>query len=300
MDAQARGLIYTLPAETMSLFSRKANEPRPGAQGQTPPPSPPLPTTLKRDDLQVILEDLRAGAQYQASLMPEIPPAVPGYDFGSLLRPARTVSGDFFDILRVDDRRVGILVADASGKGVPACLMAVLCHGYFKVRPDPAAGPAQTLKAVNAMLYGNAKRGTFVSSLYGVLDIQTHQLTIANAGHLPAVIWHGRERVATTHRSNGPVLGVLNPPLFDGAIGEETVTLKPADRFVFFTDGMNEAMAPGQKEFGMEHLRKRLLAQGEGPSADFVRDLGSQIDLHAGGGEQSDDITIVSGRRLPQ
>ncbi|HEX7900150.1 MAG TPA: SpoIIE family protein phosphatase [Planctomycetota bacterium] len=284
----------------MSLFSRKAkDESRPGTRDHTPPPSPPLPTHLKRDDFQVILEDLRAAALYQASLMPEVPPAVPGYDFGSLLRPARTVSGDFFDIFRVDERRVGILVADASGKGIPACLMAVLCHGYFKVRPDPAAGPAQTLKAVNAMLYGNAKRGTFVSCLYGVLDVQTHQLTIANAGHLPAVIWHGRERVATTHRSNGPVLGVLNPPLFDSSIGEETLALKPADRFVFFTDGMNEAMAPGQKEFGMEHLRKRLLAQGDGPSTDFVRDLGSQIDLHAGGGEQSDDITIVSGRRLP-
>ena len=285
----------------MGLFSRK-DEPqaRPGTRDHTPPPSPPLPTTLKRDDLQVILEDIRAGAQYQCSLMPEVPPAVPGYDFGSLLRPARTVSGDFFDILRIDDRRVGILVADASGKGIPACLMAVLCHGYFKIAPHAAAaGPAQTLKAVNAMLYGSAKRGTFVSCLYGVLDIQSHQLTIANAGHLPAVIWHGRERVATTHRSNGPVLGVLQPAQFDAAIGEESVPLKPADRFVFFTDGMNEAMAPGQKEFGMEHLRKRLLAQGDGPSAEFVRDLGSQIDLHAGGGEQSDDITIVSGRRLP-
>jgi len=283
----------------MSLFSRKAKDeplPRPGS----PPSSSILPSTLKRDDLQIILDDLRAGALYQRSLMPETPPPVPGYDFGSLLRPARTVSGDFYDILQIDERRVGILVADASGKGVPACLMALLCHGFFRVRPNPYAGPAETLKSVNAMLYGNAKRGTFVSCLYGVLDFQSHQLTIANAGHLPAVIWHGRERVATTHRSNGPVLGVLTPSMFDGSIGEETVALKPADRFVFFTDGMNEAMAPGEKEFGMEHLRKRLLAQGDGPSPDFVRDLGSQIDLHAGGGEQSDDITIVSGRRLPQ
>jgi phosphoserine phosphatase RsbU/P len=288
----------------MSLFSRKAKDepqPRPGTQSTTPPPSSFLPSTpLKRDDFQVILEDLRAGALYQRSLMPDPPPAVPGYDFGCLLRPARTVSGDFYDVLRIDERRVGILVADASGKGVPACLMALLCHGFFRVRPNPAAGPAETLKAVNAMLYGNAKRGTFVSCLYGVLDIQSHQLTIANAGHLPAVVWHGRERVATTHRSNGPILGVLTPTMFDSAIGEETVPLNPADRFVFFTDGMNEAMAPGEKEFGMEHLRKRLLAQGDGPSTDFVRDLGSQIDLHAGGGEQSDDITIVSGRRLPQ
>jgi sigma-B regulation protein RsbU (phosphoserine phosphatase) len=283
----------------MSLFSRKGNEPEPRPGTQTPSPSASLSVGLKRDDLQVLLDDLKAGAQYQRSLMPETPPAVPGYDFGCLLRPARTVSGDFYDILRVDERRVGIVVADASGKGIPACLMAMLCHAFFRVRPSPAAGPAETLKAVNAMLYGNAKRGTFVSCLYGVLDPQKHEITVANAGHLPSVVWHGRERIATTHRSNGPVLGVLSPNLFDNAIGEETIALRPSDRFVFFTDGMNEAMAPGQKEFGMEHLRKRLLAQGDGPSADFVRDLGTQIDLHAGGGEQSDDITIVSGRRLP-
>lgn len=285
----------------MSLFSRKGKDetPRPGTtQSPTPPPSS-LPGSLKRDDLQVLVDDLKAGAQYQLSLMPETPPAVPGYDFGCLLRPARVVSGDFYDILRVDEHRVGIVVADASGKGIPACLMAMLCHAFFRVRPNPSAGPAETLKAVNAMLYGNAKRGTFVSCLFGVLDNRTHQIIVSNAGHLPAVVWHGRERIATTHRSNGPVLGVLSPHLFDGAIGEETIALRPSDRFVFFTDGMNEAMAPGQKEFGMEHLRKRLLAQGDGASPDFVRDLGTQIDLHAGGGEQSDDITIVTGRRLP-
>jgi serine phosphatase RsbU (regulator of sigma subunit) len=285
----------------MGLFSRKAKEdtPRPGPAAEKPLSSPTLPVPLKRDDLEVLLEDLRAGATYQRSLMPDIPPAVAGYDFASLLRPARTVSGDFYDILRINERLIGVIVADASGKGIPACLMAMLCHAFFRVRPRPDAGPAETLRAVNAMLYGNAKRGTFVSCLYGVLDIEAHTLTLANAGHLPAVIWHGRERIATTHRSNGPVLGVLSPNLFDPAIGEETIPLRPSDRFVFFTDGMNEAMAPGQKEFGMEHLRKHLLAQGDGPSAHFIRDLASQIDLHAGGGEQSDDITLVSGRRLP-
>lgn len=281
----------------MNMFGRRAKEPG-GVESPTPNPAASSLPALKRDDLQVLLDDLQAGAAYQRSLMPDTPPHVPGYDFGSLLRPARTVSGDFYDIVKIDERRTGIIVADASGKGVPACLMAMLCHAFFRVRPDPKAGPAKTLQAVNAMLYGNAKRGTFVSCIYAVLDSAQHTLTMANAGHLPSVIWHGKERIATTHRSNGPVVGVLAPKLYDGQIAEETVPLRPGDRFVFFTDGMNEAMAPGQKEFGMEHLRRRLLAQGDGPSADFIRDLDSQLNLHAGGGEQSDDITIVSGRRL--
>lgn len=256
------------------------------------------PEGVRQIDIEVLLQDLEAGAKYQRSLMPERPPGVAGYDLGALLRPARSVSGDFYDYFPAGPNRLGIVVADASGKGIPACLLAVMCQLLFRTRPEQDASPARTLANVNRMLLGNVKRGTFISGIYAVLDTGTHTLTMANAGHLPAVVWHGRAKVATTHRSNGPILGVLQPAAFDAEVGEETVRLDPGDRFVLFTDGMNEAMAPGQKEFGMEHLRKRLMAQSDGPSAEFLRDLDSQIGLHAGGGEQSDDITIVTGRRL--
>jgi sigma-B regulation protein RsbU (phosphoserine phosphatase) len=259
---------------------------------------PERPAGVKLADIETLLQDLEAGAKYQQGLMPQRPPDLSGYDFGTLLRPARSVSGDFFDYFPAGPGRLGIVVADASGKGIPACLLAVICQLLFRIRPEPEASPARTLSNVNRLLLGNLKRGTFVSGIYAVLDSKAHTLTLANAGHLPAVVWHSRAKVATAHRSNGPILGVLKPADFDRQVGEETVRLDPGDRFVLFTDGMNEAMAPGQKEFGMEHLRKRLVAQSDGPSADFLRDLTSQIDLHAGGGDQSDDITLVTGRRL--
>ena len=255
------------------------------------------PGAIRQTDVEVLLQDLEAGAKYQQSLMPAQMPKVAGYDLAALIRPARQVSGDFYDAFPAGPNRLGIVVADASGKGIPACLLAVMCQLLFKIRPEPDAGPARTLANVNHMLLGNVKRGTFVSGIYAILDTSTHTLTMANAGHLPAVVWHSRAKVATTHRSNGPILGVLGAAAFEREVKEETVRLDPGDRFVLFTDGMNEAMAPGQKEFGMEHLRKRLVAQSDGPSADFLRDLTSQLDLHAGGGEQSDDITIVTGRR---
>jgi sigma-B regulation protein RsbU (phosphoserine phosphatase) len=276
----------------MGLFSRKT-EGDPAAHGERPlshPSGKPL--------LPVILQDLEAGAEYQRSLMPQQPPQLAGYDFAYFFKPARSMSGDFFDFLPVDPTRMGIVVADASGKGVPASLLAVMCQLCFRARPDPAATPAAALSAVNAMLHGNVKRGTFLTGIYAVLDAARHSLSMANAGHLPAVVWHSRQKIATAHRSNGPVLGVLGPAQFESSVNEEHVALSPGDRFVLFTDGMNEAMAPGQKEFGMEHLRKRLMAQSDGPSVDFLRDLTSQLELHAGGGEQSDDITIVTGRRL--
>lgn len=273
-------------------FSRKGSPERPGGVAGAYPP-------LKGTDLEILLQDLEAGAKTQQALLPPEPIPVPGYDLSAFLRPARTVSGDFYDVLPIDRARFGLVVADASGKGLPACLMAVMCQLLFRVRPEPEAGPARALTLVNHMLNGNIRRGTFLSGIYGILDVERHTLTLANAGHLPAVVWHSRAKVATVHRSNGPVLGVLPPEQYASMIQEETIALEPGDRFVLFTDGMNEAMAPGQKEFGMEHLRRRLQAQSEGPSPAFIRDLTEQLNLHAAGGEQSDDITILTGRRLP-
>ena len=289
------GYFYNGRRMGLFSFSRKGSHERPGDAG--PPTTAPVP--LKGSDLETLLQDLEAGAKTQQGLLPREPIQVPGYDVAAFLRPARTVSGDFYDVLPIDRTRVGLVVMDASGKGLPACLMAVMCQLLFRVRPEPEAGPARALTLVNHMLNGNIKRGTFLSGIYGVLDTERHSLRLANAGHLPAVVWHSRARVATVHRSNGPVLGVLPPEQYASMIHEETISLEPGDRFVLFTDGMNEAMAPGQKEFGMEHLRRRLQAQSDGPSNGFIRDLTDQLHLHAGGGEQSDDITILTGRRVP-
>jgi sigma-B regulation protein RsbU (phosphoserine phosphatase) len=282
----------------MGLFSRD-----PGRRLADPPQGAADERSLRRSDLEALLQDLEAGAKYQQALLPQHPPDLPGYDFAAYYRPARTVSGDFFDYLPVSPGRLGLVIADTSGKSIPACLVAMMCHLLFRVRPEPAAPPARVLSQVNGLLLGNIKRGTFVSAVYGVLDAARHELTAANAGHLPVVLWRSREKIAAPYRAHGPVLGVLAPGVFERemekAQSEVTIPLGPGDRFVLLTDGVNEAMAPGNKEFGMEHLRQRLKAESDRPSEEFLRHIVEQIEVHRGGGEQSDDITLVTARRLP-
>ena len=268
----------------MGLFSRDAKR-----EDELP---------MRRADLETLLEDLAAGAKYQQALLPQVTPAVPGYDFATYYRPARTVSGDFFDLRPLADGRLGMVIADASGKSIPAALVAMMCHLLFRVQPEPDAPPARVLANVNRLLSGNIKRGTFVSAIYAWLDPAAHLLTVANAGHLPVVVWHSKAKVATTHRPPGPVLGVLAADAYEGAVQPEAIPLDPGDRFVLITDGVNEAMAPGQREFGMEHLRRQLKAESDAPSAQFLRGITEKIELHRGGGDASDDITIVTGRRL--
>ena len=156
------------------------------------------------------------------------------------------------------------------------------------------------LRAIDSAIKGVGTQQLLMTCFAALIDPAHGTVEYSNAGHnFPYLLQTG----ATGEVRDIAVLALRGSPLGnipgDFLLQSGKRTLTPGDVFVFFTDGMNEAMAPGQKEFGMEHLRKRLLAQGDGPSSDFVRDLGSQIDLHAGGGEQSDDITIVSGRRLP-
>jgi sigma-B regulation protein RsbU (phosphoserine phosphatase) len=254
---------------------------------------------LRRSEAEALLEDLSAGAKYQQALLPQRPPEVPGYDIATFYRPARTLSGDFFDLLPAGPATLAFVIADASGKSIPASLVAMMCHLLFRVRPEPAASPARVLTHVNRLLLGNIKRGTFVTCIYALLDYERHTLTVANAGHLPLVVWRSKEKLAMTYRAHGPVLGVLPPETYDSALPEETVEIGPGDRFVLLTDGVNEAMAPGQKEFGMEHLRQRLKGGSDGLGSMFLKGIVEQIELHRGGGEQSDDITLVTARRQP-
>ncbi len=276
----------------MGLFSRgelpKGDEPK----------APPPPAPLKKADVDVLLQDLAAGAEYQRSLLPENAPDVPGYDLAHLYRAARTISGDFYDYLPRPDGRVGIMVADASGKGIPASLATMTCRSMLRAQPEPEAAPAKIMANLNRMMSGNMKRGMFISGTYALLDPASHTLTVANGGHLPTILWKSRIRIAMTFPSRGPVLGVLPAMAYLPAMREEVIHLDPGDRFLLFTDGVNEAMGEGQKEFGIELVRKRLIAESDGKSGELLRRIADQIEIHRGGGEQSDDITIVTGRRL--
>ena len=280
----------------MGFFSRKTTPP---ASPPTPPPTAIPDRLIKRSDLEALLEDLRSGAEFQNSLLPQEAPNVTGYDVGFVYQAARQLSGDTYDFVAMQDGKLGLAIADASGKGVTASLVSVTCRILLRVLPEPEASPAEVLGQLNRLLLPNIKRGMFVSAIYAVLDPVEHTLTVANAGHLPVVVARPFGGDPDTYPSRGSVLGVLPPDRFAESMQEEVIPLTPGDRFIFITDGVNEAMAPGDKEFGMQHLLRVLQKMGDAPSDQVLKELMAYIELHRGGGEQSDDITIVSGRRKP-
>jgi len=244
------------------------------------------------------MREFELGSRYQRSLLPSLP-ALPNYDLTSFYRGAHLLSGDYFDCFPLQGGRLGLLISDASGKGIGGALTAMAFRACVRNLTDARyERPSHFMKVANSLLLRVVRRGIFVSAIYAVIDPERHEITFANAGHLPLLVHHAATNRITTHGHNGPVLGVLPTKQYESKIGEITLRLAVNDRVLLFTDGVNEAKAPSQLDFGFSHLHSRLLHDRDLPSKEMIQNIVAQVEIHRSGWEQSDDITILAAQRL--
>lgn len=248
--------------------------------------------------LQTLMREFEVGAAYQRSLLPKFP-TILKYDLFNFHRAAHLLSGDYFDCFPLSRGRVGLLVSDASGKGISGALLAGSFRSIVRNLPrERYEKPAAFLKIANQLLLRSIRRGVFVSAIYAVLDPGRHEVTVANAGHLPMLVHQAAKNRVVAHGEHAPVLGVLGPKQYDAKVGEETVRLAPMDRLLLFTDGINEAKAPSQADFGFTHLERRLARDCTKPTRVMIQNIVDEVDVHRSGWEQSDDITIIAAQRM--
>jgi len=244
-----------------------------------------------------LLREFELGASYQRSLQPTLP-ELPGYDLSCFTRAAHLLSGDYYDCFPLSQGRIGLLVADASGKGISGALIAMTFRSVVRnLPPDRYEKPSLFMKTVNTLLIRCIRRGVFVSATYAILDSVRHELTVSNAGHLPTLVHHVDRGMAVGYSRNAPVLGVLGTRQYDPKIAEVTIRLSAGDRLLLFTDGVNEAKAPSQSDFGLEHLHRRLVRDCDLPSKELMANIVQEVDIHRSGWEQSDDITMIAAQR---
>jgi serine phosphatase RsbU (regulator of sigma subunit) len=198
-----------------------------------------------------------------------------------------------YDFLSLPDERIGFVVADVSGKGVPAALYMTLTKGLLASVAENESDPARILREVNRHLYEVCRRKVFVTMILGVLDAPTRTLTYARAGHNPG-IWHSaRTRTATWLRARGLGLGLNKGALFDKSLQLESIKFESGDSLVFYSDGITEAMNGAGEEYGEERLLAAV-ARADGLSAEqtqnlIVEDVVEFLD----GGAPQDDMTLV-------
>jgi serine phosphatase RsbU (regulator of sigma subunit) len=246
------------------------------------------------EQLLAIQKELETARLIQQSILPESIPQIEGLDIAARYVPMASVAGDFYDFLVVDNERVGILVADVSGHGMPAALIASMLKIALAAQADHAADPARVLTGLNQALCGKFQHH-YVTAAYAFLDMEKRTLTYAGAGHPPLLLWGGADRGVRDVSENGLFLGK-----FDFAAYSSVESPLTSGEFgLLYTDGISETNNPDGVEFGAERFRQFLAAEEDGSADQLANNLLAELNCWSArpeGADLDDDITMVAFR----
>ena len=234
--------------------------------------------------------ELQVGQEIQRSLLPAAVPQWGECRFAAFALPALEVGGDYYDFVPIDADRLMIVMADASGKGVPACMLMAACRSFVHCLADRYAGVPQFLQELNRRLYRSTDHAHFLTLAVAVLDRRSHVLEYGSAGHTPLIV-RGPDGTIRALKPEGPALGMLPDDL---GLCFESVTLEfPAgSALLLFTDGITEALNAADEEFGLERLRL-LCAKGCATPQGLTDAVVAAVREFCGTTPQSDDQTMV-------
>ena len=239
-----------------------------------------------------ISTELNLASDIQANMLPNIFPAFPSrndFDIYASMTPAKEVGGDFYDFFMVDDDHLAMVMADVSGKGIPAAMFMVIAKTLIKDHTQLGLQPDEVFTRVNEILCEGNEAGLFVTAWMGILDLNTGKLTYANAGHNPPVVKLGNE-VKYLHSKPGFVLAG-----FEGfKYSKFDLQLQRGDKIFLYTDGATEATNLNNELYGEDRLIECLRSQDGKNCADALHAVRADIDKFVGEAEQFDDLTLLA------
>jgi serine phosphatase RsbU (regulator of sigma subunit) len=241
--------------------------------------------------LSVINGELEMARQVQLAILPREIPDLTGIEIAARYLPMSAVAGDFYDFLVLDDKHLGILIADVSGHGLPSALIASMLQSALAWQFPHASDPSRVLSELNRAINGKFDR-YFVTAAYLFVDLENGAVKYAGAAHPPLLLWQAKLGRAIAYVENGLMLG----PFTDVDYSSVNIPMERGDRVVLFTDGVVEAKNSSGNEFGVERVRQILESKHDLPPGRFVDALLyglSGWSEHAIGSSQSDDITLL-------
>jgi len=243
--------------------------------------------------------DLEIARDIQRILLPAEAPAINGFEISGINVPARQVSGDYFDYIHVDDERLGVAIADVSGKGVPASLIMAICRSVLRSEAARNPSPADVLQKVNRQLYPDIKEDMFISMAYLILDHGNNGngVTLARAGHDAPLLYKRQSQSVTPIKPPGMVVGIDSGNVFDRITGDFAVPLERDDCLVLYTDGVTEALDPEGNEFGLERTIQSVRASATDGAQAIVKQVINDVRNFTGSHPQNDDITLIAIRK---
>jgi len=249
----------------------------------------------EHEQLQDIQSDLRIASEIQHAILPTNKNVLPKelYDMATLMDPAKDVGGDFYDYFKTDEERLGFVMADVSGKGVPAALFMAVSRTLLKATGIRDLISKDCMVSVNDLVCGESVDGMFVTVFYGRLNIKTGEIDYTNAGHNPPYVVHSNGKVDLVPSQGNMVLGAIEKFQYKN----DKITLEKGDMLFTFTDGVTEAMNKDGEQFGEKRLEELLSKCGQKTSQETIDTVRAAVADWAGEAEQSDDVTMLVIKR---
>lgn len=244
--------------------------------------------------------DLSLASGIQQMLLPKEYPRVAGLDVDARYTPAQKVGGDFYDLIPLGGHRLGVAVADVSGKGIPASLLMAICRTNLRQIAPRHTSPAAALAELNRALGAEVLRGMFITLVYAVIDAAQNELVFARAGHeLPLLCRRDATGVARSEfvGSEGMPVGMVPDELFASTIADRREPFRAGEVFMLYTDGITEAPNPEEKEFAAPRLLDAVNALQLRPAREINDGLLEAVTRFTAGEPQRDDLTVVTIRR---
>jgi phosphoserine phosphatase RsbU/P len=243
---------------------------------------------------QRIEKELEIAGHIQRRLLPKELPAIPGYEVDAVARPTKLVGGDYYDFIPLAGGKYAIVIADVSGKGVPAALLVSTLHATLHAYIDATTDLATLVCRLNNVIHLNTEPERYITMFMAVLDPLEGTVTYVNAGHCFPFVVRSKQVSITPLPATGLPVG-----MFEGVAFEQvTYKLEPADFLVLYTDGVTEAMNKAFEEYGETRFHQAMVGYSNQSAAGFLGGIVSEVEKFVSGEPQSDDITMLVLKRV--
>jgi phosphoserine phosphatase RsbU/P len=238
--------------------------------------------------LNKIQQELKAAQEIQRNLMPRKAPEVPGFVLSASYSAAKEVGGDYVDFFNMDSGKLGIVLGDVSGKGLPAALLMSNLHATLHSLVSLNQPLDKTITQMNQTFFERIEPGKFVTLFFGILDSARKTIEYCNAGHNPPMLFRKNNAIERL-TSGGMVLGIMPSAKYACA----SVQLQPGDRLVIFSDGVTEAVDSGNEQYGEKRLKNLILRLPEAAPRDAIDEIVKEVTTFRKGIEQNDDLSLI-------
>jgi sigma-B regulation protein RsbU (phosphoserine phosphatase) len=233
----------------------------------------------------------------QNLLLPSRFPETPNLEFAAHYTAAQKIGGDLYDVFPLQDNKIGVAIADVSGKGIAASIIMAICQTNLHHLSRSKNSPAEILKAINAEMHESMRRDMFITMIYAVIDVANESITLARAGHELPLHYHrdtAGQITVDKIQSTGMAIGMVPPEIFDSTIVDTTLHFSTDDAFLLYTDGVTESVNLEGEEFSGERLIDTLQTSGRGSAQAILNTVITSVERFSGEAGQTDDLTLIA------